>query len=848
MTTTIDFGIDLGTTNSCVARWDNESGVIRIFQNNDQMNVTPSAVHILKTGRVIVGRRASSALVTDPDNVAVEFKRWMGQKDRINFLAAGRDMSAEELSAEILKSLKEDVRRQTGCDMRSAVITVPAAFGALQCEATARAAALAGLDEAPLLQEPIAAAIGYQANPGDPSQRWLVFDLGGGTLDIAVVSTRDGRLNVLEHRGNNILGGKDIDKAILDQILLPALRSTFDLPEFSVSDPKLKGLMARLRAKAEEAKIDLSSADNVTISLYDVGEDRSGTPIEMDVSMSRAQLDKISEPLFDKCLQLAEEALDGARVSTDDLDKVLLVGGPSQSPFLREMLKDRIGSRIDFSADPMTVVGRGAATYASTLEIKDTPRPQVRQSGSSHSTAVGLKLAFESVSAELECPVSGRIFDGPPDLEIKIESDGGIWTSGWITPVRGFFEVPVQLSSGGVTTFWVYMRDGQGNLVEADTSEFKIRHGLVPSSPPLPHPINVEVIQGDGKAALDMIFQKGTLLPAERTVTYRAVRTLSPSDPTSTLAVKLWEGEFREAPEANEWVGNILISPADVKRNVPQGSVIEVTVRISASRLITVDAYIAHLNQHFSGTLYVAQREEQDYSELAKRVSSNVSNYRQQIDLLEDAAAESADTSLAEELQSLRRELHDLQELESAAHGDENDGGRVDPDNARRIVQDAKTLHGKISRVESRLNAPGRARNITQFVDLVEAVEEVSDSFGNNLEKQQFALIKHELERAAAKGDGRTVDRATQELERLRWRILGRHDWFWREIFLSLAQDASSFVDPAGATRLFARGHQAIANDDGNDLRQTVNALWELQPKSKADANRDSAMLAGLRK
>ena len=150
--------------------------------------------------------------------------------------------------------------------------------------------------------------------------------------------------------------------------------------------------------------------------------------------------------------------------------------------------------------------------------------------------------------------------------------------------------------------------------------------------------------------------------------------------------------------------------------------------------------------------------------------------------------------------------------------------------------------------MENRLSEPGRARNITQFVDLVEAVEEVSEKFGTNLEKQQCALLKRELERAAAKGDARTVDRATQELDRLRWRILGRYDWFWRDIFLSLADDASSFVDPAGASKLFDRGHQAIANDDGADLRVTVNALWELQPKSKADANRDSAMLAGLRK
>ena len=233
MDRTVDYGIDLGTTNSLHKRGLGEVRSIRVFQNNDQMSVTPSAVHILKTGRVIVGRRAYAALLTDPDNVAVEFKRWMGQKDRLRFPSAQRELSAEELSAEVLKSLKEDVRRQTGTDVTTAVITVPAAFGALQCEATARAAGLAGFEEAPLLQEPIAAAIGYGARAGSSDQRWLVFDLGGGTFDVAVVSTREGRLNVLEHRGNNILGGKDIDRSIVEQILLPALEATYDLGSFT---------------------------------------------------------------------------------------------------------------------------------------------------------------------------------------------------------------------------------------------------------------------------------------------------------------------------------------------------------------------------------------------------------------------------------------------------------------------------------------------------------------------------------------------------------------------------------------------------------------------------------------
>ena len=436
MTDTVDYGIDLGTTNSCIARW--EGGSVRVFQNNDQMNVTPSAVHILKNGRVIVGRRGYAAKLTDPDNVSTEFKRWMGQKDRKRFPIAQRELSAEELSAEVLKSLKEDVRRQTGANVAAAVITVPAAFGAFQCEATARAAQLAGLEEAPLLQEPIAATIGYGARPDITNQRWLVFDLGGGTLDIAVVSTREGRLNVLEHRGDNLLGGKDIDGLMVEHVLLPVLEENYKLRESGPTSAR-SALLPRLRMKAEEAKIDLSTEKQVIISLFDLGKDDTGQPIDLEVPLTRSQLESLVGPLLEKCFVLAQEALSGARVAGNELDRILLVGGPTQTPILRAMLSSRFGAPVDFSADPMTVVGRGAAIYASTLER--TKRQAISQTTRrNEEERVILKLAYEPVSAELQCTVAGRVISPNLDVEIKIESEGGLWTSGWIKPDDGVFE------------------------------------------------------------------------------------------------------------------------------------------------------------------------------------------------------------------------------------------------------------------------------------------------------------------------------------------------------------------------------------------------------------------------
>jgi molecular chaperone DnaK len=838
MSRTIDFGIDLGTTNSCIARW--EGGSVRVFQNNDQMNVTPSVIHILKSGRMIVGRRAYTALLTDPENVAVEFKRWMGQKDRKHFPASQRELSAEQLSAEILKSLKEDVRRQTGAEVTTAVITVPAAFGALQCEATARAAKLAGLGEAPLLQEPIAAAVGYGARPETGNQRWLVFDWGGGTLDVAVVSTRDGRMNVLEHRGNNLLGGKDIDRLIIENILLPAIEETYDLRTSGVNAAR-RVLTSRLRMKAEEAKIDLSTAAEVVVSLCDVGADDCGEPIDMEVPITRAHLESLMEPLVEKCCALAEEALVGARLAGGDLDRILLVGGPTQSPFLRATLGIRLGAPVDFSMDPMTIVGRGAAIYASTFE--SATKSIVSPIGD----CVILKLAYEPVSAEPQCTVAGRVSNASRDVEIKIESEGGLWTSGWLTPRDGFFETNVSLKECDITTFWVYARDGQGRLIETDTPEFRVRHGLVTSAPPLPHSLSIELIQPDGKASLQNLFSKGTSLPAERTFKFRAANALVPGKPNSDLAIKLWEGEFLDDPGANDWVGHVVLPHTLVKRSVPEGAEIELTIQINSSRLVHVEAFVPHLNQHinFSEGLYLAQREEQDYSELSGGVASESQGYRRRLEELERTLPGENAEATRVELEDLRR---NLDKLDAEAPPPGSPRGHADPDDARRIVEESKAVRGRISRLERSMEARRSPVDSAQFVDLLETVAEVVAQFGTSLEKQQLAMLRRELERAASKSDDKAVQRTCKEIDGLRWRVLFKHDWFWREVFDSLRQPGTPFIDAAEARRIVATGQAAVASGDGEGLRDAVRALWKLQPGENAESTRESALRSGLRK
>jgi molecular chaperone DnaK len=302
--------------------------------------------------------------------------------------------------------------------------------------------------------------------------------------------------------------------------------------------------------------------------------------------------------------------------NAEDIDRILLVGGPTQTPLLRSILNSRFGATVDFSVDPMTVVGQGAAVYASTLKRTES---KVVGGGflPTSEGALNIKLAYEPVSADLQPIVAGRVLNSNGDFEIKLDVTDGFWTSGWIRIQNGLFETSVSLKQNDITTFWLYARDDHGDLIPTDVTEFEIRHGLVPSAPPLPHTLSIEVVNPGKKSYLDPIFTKGTPLPAEKKVRYRAAHTLIPNNPKTDLAIKLWEGEFFTDPEANEWVGHVVLPSGDIHRSVPEGAEIEVLITVDASRLINVDGFVPHLNHNFSSKLYVPQREERDYSNLS---------------------------------------------------------------------------------------------------------------------------------------------------------------------------------------------------------------------------------------
>jgi molecular chaperone DnaK len=287
---TFDFGIDLGTTNSAIAVLNGVTP--RILKNMLDDDITPSAVSINKRLEVLVGKSAKTKLLqTGRTDTQIEFKRVMGTQQSFTFKSAGVSKLPEELSAEILKSLRTDVQRATGEEPLAAVITVPAAFETHQTSATMKAAKLAGFSQVALLQEPVAAALAYGFQTAGEKAYWLVFDFGGGTFDAALIKAEDGTVTVVHHGGDNFLGGSDIDWAFVENVILPKVHA--QNPDFSEwltrsnNDEKARVGMEKLKAAAEAAKVTLSGATSTTLDVTDIDAGNGNTIDCADIALSR---------------------------------------------------------------------------------------------------------------------------------------------------------------------------------------------------------------------------------------------------------------------------------------------------------------------------------------------------------------------------------------------------------------------------------------------------------------------------------------------------------------------------------------------------------------------------------
>jgi molecular chaperone DnaK len=303
--------------------------------------------------------------VLHDEDVHIEFKRQMGTDYVYSFKSSGHNRKPEELSAEVLKSLRTAVQERTGEVVEASVITVPAAFELHQCDATRRAAKLAGFKESPLLQEPVAAALAYGFPVDKEKTYWLAYDFGGGTFDAAIIKSEEGTIHVVGHAGDNFLGGSNIDWAVVEKVLAPRIAKDFGLVDFVRGNVQWKRAFAILKHYAEIAKIDLSRNQRTTLETCTF-TNTSGEEIEFECELTRNELVDVAEPIILRSVEISQRVLKEANLGKEAIEKVILVGGPTVAPYFREMIAAKLGIPLDHNPDPLTVVARGAAVFAGT--------------------------------------------------------------------------------------------------------------------------------------------------------------------------------------------------------------------------------------------------------------------------------------------------------------------------------------------------------------------------------------------------------------------------------------------------------------------------------------------------
>jgi molecular chaperone DnaK len=604
----IDYGIDLGTTNSAIARMENGQPII--FKNERGKDTMPSCVHFTRKKDIYVGDPAVDAMKNDniralksfeksKSNTFIEFKRTMGTTATHYSSHMEQEYTSEELSAEVLKKLKSFIKDE---NINSIVITVPAKFLNPENEATMKAAKLAGFNQVHLLQEPVAAATSYSLSSKINDGYLLVFDFGGGTFDAALLKSEEGILSIKDTEGDKWLGGKNIDEAIVDQIIIPYLQENYALDSILEDSEKREILRNAVKPKAEETKIQLSfkETDNILSNLGDFPfEDDNGEEPEIDITLGQKDLEKVVSPFFQKSVDITNALLHRNNLKGSDLSALILVGGPTYSPILRRMLKEQVTDNVDSSVDPMTVVAKGAALFASTVSISENVKEASRDK-----TKLQLELKYESATVETDEMVNIKV--------LPAQTEGNIPEEIFIDIIRkpeGFSTGKKQISEKATlmelllekncpNEFEVIAYDNLGNKIECQPNKFTILQGIggVDSMQVLPY--HIGIVKYFYTEEKDLFFPvkgleknkaiKSGITGVEDNLKTR--RDIRPGVPDDIIRIPIYQGEYNAEgtnPDLNYHITDVIISGESFPRFLPSGSPVNIRIKIDSSSLMT---------------------------------------------------------------------------------------------------------------------------------------------------------------------------------------------------------------------------------------------------------------------
>tara|TARA_Y100000813_G_scaffold163114_1_gene123901 strand:+ start:4104 stop:6605 length:2502 start_codon:yes stop_codon:yes gene_type:complete len=593
----IDYGIDLGTTNSGIARIEGgKSNMLEI----DRSKTVPSAVWYDRRDNPKVGIQALG------HDSFLEFKRDMGKEKLSDNPDIKRQdgslITPETLSSEVLKKLSERVNDEV---FKSVAVTVPAMFEIGQIEATKRAAKMAGFEQVEILMEPVAACTAFAINNIGKNGKWVVFDFGGGTFDASVVSVEEGIMKVEASEGDNRLGGGDLDRAIIHEIMLPKIKEQFKLD--GLSEEQMKGITRSLKKEADNIKIGLSFNDEVDYGsdIGQFGNDADGNDIELEYVFTKDELHKLFQPYYQKAIDHTKKLIERSKLTIDEIDELILVGGPTQIPLFRKMIEEQL-KKPNTSLNPMTAIAEGAAIFASNIknEISDHGKIIGEELSENEQEIIEeIEIEYDSNTVHEISPVSIIRKNKKSQIFVIISASDGSWSSSK-QELDDVFELPI---SEGVNNFKINAFNEGSEVVKCNVQEFNINKGISPPETSLPYFMGIEIVDAKRKrqifrslAGLEVDSPLPAVGLSKPKGELRTMSDVRPGVAEDKIVIKLFQASSDAEgtrSKLNKYSGlEFIISGLDVPKLIPESSLINITVNIDRSQTVTFEAEFPELD------------------------------------------------------------------------------------------------------------------------------------------------------------------------------------------------------------------------------------------------------------
>ncbi|MEO7022079.1 MAG: Hsp70 family protein [Ktedonobacteraceae bacterium] len=698
--------------------------------------------------------------------------------------------------------------------------------------ATERAARLAGFKTSPLLQEPVAAALAYAARHESERAYWLVYDLGGGTFDAAVIRLEGRVISVVNHSGDNNLGGKLIDWAIVEDLFIPALIRQAHLSDFRRGNPKWRSAVAKLKQDAESVKIRLSREESVLVTRDLLCLDDNKNPISFEIEVHRADVQRLAEPFIVRTINCCRKALGEKSLRPTDIQRVVLVGGPTLMPFLRERLENResgLGIQLEYRIDPLTVVAQGAAMSASNQLL---PQTESRLRASPHTDVFTVDFPAWNFRGADTNPFVAGIVTSPQGasvagVTVQFVNEGvhPVWRSGQIelSPLLSF-ATELLAAHDGTSVFQLILRDSTGRQQRVETSPAVLKYtvGAIIDRMLLTHSIGVALAHNE----VEWFLEKGAQLPVQERRTLRTAYEVTQGASGRVIRIPVIEGASPRA-DRNNRVGTLEIVASQLPRDLPVGSEVEVTIEADKSSLVRMTAYIPVLAKDFTEVLHFdAESEVPTIERLAEES-------QRQLDRLA-RITETHDPHVQAIIQQIYSEQM-TQQVEVEIGAAQDDPGLI-PAAQKRLSELASVL----DKAEDSAEWPYLVTQAEQTITQAQAYSPPQTSEGD---VDDWRRIAGEIQAAIRAHDGQMLRQRTRVLRNLTAMFMDRADILPRLEFSHYAEHRDKLANQAQAEKLLKEGREALAISDFAYLRrvnQHLKALWppDAPPPDEGTLNR----------